>query len=250
MARSIRATSLLLITLGAASAALPATAAAANAGGAAPGSEVAGTPSTGVQATGGAAPGVEPPRGASSSRTGGALAGRKPPRRVVKRQPSATPPVAPRRAAPRAPPVVTTVAGTFPVQGTFSFGGDDARFGAGRPGHRHQGQDVVAPSGTPLVAPVAGSVTWKANQPGGAGIYLVVRGAADQRDYVFMHIKRGTVLVTPGTAVVAGQQLAQVGATGAASGPHLHFEIWVGGWWERGGMPVDPLPQLQRWAGL
>jgi len=138
------------------------------------------------------------------------------------------------------------------VQGAFSFGGDDARFGAGRPGHIHQGQDVVAASGTPLVAPVAGTVIWKANQPGGAGIYVVVRGAdtSTVRDYVFMHLLRGSVLVAAGDVVGAGQQLAQVGATGDASGPHLHFEIWIGGWYARGGAPVDPLPQLQRWAGL
>ena len=138
------------------------------------------------------------------------------------------------------------------MQGSFSFGGEDARFGAGRPGHIHQGQDVVAASGTPLVAPVAGTVVWKANQPGGAGIYLVVRGTGSGavRDYVFMHIKRGTVLVAPGDAVSAGQQLAQVGSTGSSSGPHLHFELWFGGWYLRGGVPVDPLPQLQRWAGL
>jgi murein DD-endopeptidase MepM/ murein hydrolase activator NlpD len=58
------------------------------------------------------------------------------------------------------------------------------------------------------------------------------------------------VLVPPGQAVTGGQQLAQVGATGDASGPHLHFELWIGGWFVRGGAPVDPLPQLKRWAGL
>jgi murein DD-endopeptidase MepM/ murein hydrolase activator NlpD len=151
-------------------------------------------------------------------------------------------------------PAPPTVAGVFPVQGAFGFGGDDARFGAGRTGHIHQGQDVVADSGTPIVAPIAGTITWKANQPSAAGIYLVMRGAGgdsgDVRDYVFMHIKRGTVLVAPGDVVQAGQQLAQVGATGDASGPHLHFEIWLGGWFVRGGAPVDPLPQLQAWAGL
>jgi murein DD-endopeptidase MepM/ murein hydrolase activator NlpD len=111
---------------------------------------------------------------------------------------------------------------------------------------------VVAASGESIVAPITGTVTWKANQPGGAGIYLVVRGAGsgEVRDYVFMHIKRGTVLVAPGQTVGAGQQLAQVGATGDASGPHLHFEIWIGGWFARGGAPIDPLPQLRRWAGL
>ncbi|HEU4701285.1 MAG TPA: M23 family metallopeptidase [Conexibacter sp.] len=199
---------------------------------------------TSADAVGGAAPGVTPVRTARSSAVGGALAGHKPPQPKVVRRPAARRPPA----APTAP----TVAGTFPVQGPFSFGGDDARFGAGRPGHIHQGQDVVAASGEPLVAPVAGTVIWKANQPGGAGIYLVVRGAGSgvARDYVFMHIKRGTVLVRPGEAVRPGQQLAQVGATGAASGPHLHFEIWLGGWYARDGAPMDPLPQLMRWAGL
>ncbi|HKG38400.1 MAG TPA: M23 family metallopeptidase [Conexibacter sp.] len=196
---------------------------------------------------------MTPAQRATSSGVGGALSGHKPPRpKVVRRTPVA------RRPATRTPkpvtpaPTITTVSGVFPVQGPFNFGGDDARFGAGRPGHIHQGQDVVAASGEPIVAPVAGTVTWKANQPGGAGIYLVVRGgnSSDVRDYVFMHIKRGTVLVAPGDAVSPGQQLAQVGATGAASGPHLHFEIWVGGWFTRGGAPVDPLPQLNRWAGL
>lgn len=262
MARSSRATPLLLIALGAAApgSVLPANALAANTGGAAPGSEVVAAPGSGArtQTTGGAAPDVTPPRSTSSSRTGGALAGAKPPRRVVKRQPSRrTRAKTPRRgiASPGTPPVdpaptVPTVAGVFPVRGTYSFGGEGSRFGAGRPGHRHQGQDVAAANGTPLVAPVAGTVTWKANQPGGAGIYLVVRGSADERDYVFMHLRRHSVLVVPGAAVVAGQQIAQVGNTGSSSGPHLHFEIWLGGWGTRSGAPIDPLPQLQRWAGL
>ena len=246
MARSFRA-SLLLIALGVAAPALPASAAAANAGGAAPGGEVVDGGPVDGGSVGGAAPGTVPPQRASSSRTGGALAGHKPPRPKVVRRKA----VAPRTRQPVAQaPVVSTVAGVFPLQGSYTFGGEDARFGAGRPGHIHQGQDVVAASGTPIVAPVAGTVLWKANQPGGAGIYLVVHGTADERDYVFMHIKRGTMLVAPGQAVTAGQQLAQVGATGDASGPHLHFEIWVGGWAARGGEPVDPLPQLQRWAGL
>jgi murein DD-endopeptidase MepM/ murein hydrolase activator NlpD len=188
---------------------------------------------------------------------------RPPQRRVVrKKRPARRAPVAKPTPAPApeptptpvvpSPPAASTVAGVFPLQGPYTFGGEDAHFGAGRPGHTHQGQDVIAASGTPIVAPVAGTVIWKANQPGGAGIYLVLRGAAtsETRDYVFMHIKRGTVLVTPGQTVTAGQQLAQVGATGDASGSHLHFEIWIGGWFVRGGAPVDPLPQLQRWAGL
>ena len=248
MARFIRA-SLLLTTLGvAALALLPGTAVAAGSGGAAPGDVTTTTTSGG--ANGGAQPGERPPQTASSARTGGAKAGRKPPhRRVVHRnaKPRRTP--KPPVAASPTTPAAGTVAGVFPLVGSYDFGGEDARFGAGRTGHIHQGQDVIAASGTPIVAPLAGSVLWKANQPGGAGIYLVEHGS-DGRDYVFMHIKRGTVLVKVGDAVAQGQQLAQVGATGDATGPHLHFEIWVGGWFVKGGKPIDPLLQLQRWAGL
>ncbi len=251
MARSRRAIPLLLIALGVAAPALPASAAAANAGGAAPGGEVASPAPVSGDAVGGAAPGITPPRSARSSVVGGALPGHKPARRAVVPRRGARGPVARRPSLPPAPQA-PTIAGTFPVQGPFSFGGEDARFGARRPGHIHQGQDIVSASGTPLVTPVAGTVVWKANQPGGAGIYLVVRGAdaGIARDYVFMHIKRGTVLVAPGDAVSPGQQLAQVGSTGSSTGPHLHFEIWIGGWYARGGAPMDPLPQLQRWAGL
>jgi murein DD-endopeptidase MepM/ murein hydrolase activator NlpD len=200
---------------------------------------------------GGAVPGVAPATSATSSSTGGAVAGRKPARRVVRRPARARPRRRAARRAPPATPSVPPVAGVFPLAGgLYSFGGDDARFGAQRPGHIHQGQDLTAASGTPIVAPIAGTVMWKGNQPEGAGIHLVVRGTADSRDYVFMHIKRGTVAVAVGDLVTAGQQLAQVGSTGSSSGPHLHFEIWVGGWWERGGAPIDPLPQLQVWAGL
>jgi murein DD-endopeptidase MepM/ murein hydrolase activator NlpD len=246
MARSLRAT-LLLTALGVAAPVLAPSAAAANTGGAAPGSVVAISSSS---EAGGAAPGVEPApaQRATSSRTGGALAGHKPKRRrTAPRRPAK---VTPRVKRVEPAPVVLPVEGVFPLVGTYSFGGEDARFGADRPGHIHQGQDVIAARGTPILSPVAGSVWWKANQPEGAGIYLVVRGARVSRDYVFMHIKRGTVLVKVGDPVTAGQQLAQVGSTGSSSGPHLHFEIWVDGWGEKDGAPIDPLPQLQTWAGL
>ena len=136
----------------------------------------------------------------------------------------------------------------FPVQGPYSLGGPDARFGAGRTGHTHQGQDIVAAEGLPVVAPVAGVVQWIAYQAAGAGHYVVVAGA-DGRHYVFMHLQAGSIAVAKNAAVAAGQRVGAVGSTGASSGPHLHFEIWVNGWWAtKASTPIDPLPELQAWA--
>lgn len=140
----------------------------------------------------------------------------------------------------------TFVTHRFPVDGPFSFGSTGARFGAGRDGHTHQGQDVVADSGTPLVAPYGGKVSWVDYQAGGAGYYVVL-DSDDGNDYVFMHLLKGSTLVKSGQRVATGQRLGLVGATGVATGPHLHFEIWVGGPWQFGGHPIDPLPTLQSW---
>jgi murein DD-endopeptidase MepM/ murein hydrolase activator NlpD len=157
-----------------------------------------------------------------------------------------------RRAA--SPPTTTVPAPTgesthqFPVLGTYTLGGADARFGARRAGHSHQGQDIAAAEGTPVVAPWAGLVEFVRYQASGAGWYVVLDGDGEDRDYVFMHLRKGSILVAPGQQVSAGQQLAQVGNTGSSNGAHLHFEVWVGGWYD-GGQPVDPLPLLQQWAG-
>ena len=148
--------------------------------------------------------------------------------------------------APVAP--APTAGGVFPIQGEWSFGGDEARFGADRPGHIHQGQDVIADEGTPLVAVRAGFVRWRDFQAGGAGNYLVLRGD-DGRDYVYMHLLEGSLVVGKGDVTAAGQRIAAVGNTGRSSGPHLHFEIWPDGWQGDGSEPIDPLPELRAWAG-
>jgi len=143
---------------------------------------------------------------------------------------------------------VVAAAGMFPVQGPYSFGGPEMRFGAVREGHAHQGQDIAAAKGTPVVAPRAGVIVWRGYQAAGAGHYLVLR-ADDARDFVFMHLQGGSVLVAKDQAVGAGQRLAAVGASGHADGPHLHFEIWPDGWYaSKASKPIDPLPDLLAWA--
>jgi murein DD-endopeptidase MepM/ murein hydrolase activator NlpD len=134
----------------------------------------------------------------------------------------------------------------FPVAGPHNFGGPDARFGAPRAGHTHQGQDIMAPSGTPVIAPHAGVVVWVAYQAKGAGYYLVLASDGEPYNYVFMHLLKDSTAVKSGDHVATGQQIAAVGATGTAEGTHLHFEVWDGPW-QNGGRPIDPLPFLKQW---
>ncbi len=96
------------------------------------------------------------------------------------------------------------------------------------------------------MAPHGGVIRVVAYQAGGAGHYIVLRSDGENRDYVFMHLATGSTRVHEGQRVRTGQRLGDVGSTGASSGPHLHFEVWVGGWYT-GGKPIDPLPILRSW---
>lgn len=138
----------------------------------------------------------------------------------------------------------------FPLGGPFTYGGADARFGTQRDGHTHQGQDLPAAEGTPVLAPRGGLIKAVRYQADGAGHYVVLDGAGEQRDYVFMHLRAGSIPVREGQTVRTGQRIGEVGSTGRSSGAHLHFEIWDGGDWYSGGRPVDPLPSLREWARL
>jgi murein DD-endopeptidase MepM/ murein hydrolase activator NlpD len=146
-------------------------------------------------------------------------------------------------AVPTAPTVPAGGSGVFPVRGPHGFGSSGARFGAGRAGHVHQGQDVIAACGTPLVAAQAGIVRASTYQSA-AGNYLVVHAAT--QDEVYMHLPVPSPL-KEGAVVAQGQTIGSVGETGNAQGCHLHFELWSAPGWYEGGKPFDPLPQLQAW---
>ncbi len=172
---------------------------------------------------------------------------------VVRSRPRPAPAAAPAPpAAPALPPVPTPAllgGGVFPVQGAHSLGGSGSRFGAGRVGHTHEGHDISAASGTPVVAPLAGEILFNDYQAKGAGRYIVLR-ADNGWDMFFAHLLAGSATLGPGARVAAGGRIGLVGSTGGSSGPHLHFEIWPNGWRHlRGTRPIDPLPQLRRWAG-
>jgi murein DD-endopeptidase MepM/ murein hydrolase activator NlpD len=205
--------------------------------------------------------GTSAPVAAISTRgTGGAeykVARPKP--RVVKKallhKPKPKPKPKPHKPAPKkapaplpspTPPLTGSETPVFPVVGPHSFGGPENRFGAGRTGHIHQGQDVLASEGLQVVAPLAGTIVTTGFQASAAGWY-VAEHTPTTFDFFFAHCQAGSLAVSTGQIVGAGQPLCKVGQTGDATGPHLHFEMWIGGWQAPAGHPVDPLPYLEAW---
>jgi murein DD-endopeptidase MepM/ murein hydrolase activator NlpD len=135
----------------------------------------------------------------------------------------------------------------FPIRGAHAYGGGAGRFGAGRSGHTHQGQDVFAKCGTPLVAARGGTIKYAGYQ-GLAGNYVVIDGANAGEDYAYMHLAQPSPFRT-GDRVYTGQAIGVVGDTGDAQGCHLHFELWSAPGWYEGGHPFDPLASLEAWDG-
>jgi murein DD-endopeptidase MepM/ murein hydrolase activator NlpD len=133
----------------------------------------------------------------------------------------------------------TTSSGTFPVQGRHTYGDGIAA------GRGHQGQDILARCGKPVVAALPGRVSWVDYQSA-AGNYVVIHGTGAQPDTVYMHLRRRTTL-RKGQRVHAGDPVGLVGQTGDATTCHLHFEMWSSPGWQKGGSLLDPLPYLKRW---
>ena len=134
----------------------------------------------------------------------------------------------------------------FPVGGAFNWGQGGARYGASRSGHTHEGQDVFARTGTPLLA-VTDGVVLETGNDGGRGNYVGLYDPAARRTYVYLHMVRPPN-VKAGDRVRAGEWLGGVGCTGSCFGDHLHFEVRSGR--ALTGAPRDPLPLLQHWADL
>jgi murein DD-endopeptidase MepM/ murein hydrolase activator NlpD len=134
----------------------------------------------------------------------------------------------------------------YPLVGRHDYGiGGNGRFGTGRSGHAHQGQDVFAPCGTPVLAARGGSVQFEEFQPS-AGNYVVIDGDGTDQDTAYMHL-RDPALPGQGEHVATGQVIGYVGDTGDASECHLHFELWDAPGWYEGGQAVDPLALLKSW---
>jgi len=146
-------------------------------------------------------------------------------------------------AAPHAERAVAVAAGAAPAPPEQQRpqlawpapGAINSPFGGRR---HHPGIDIAGATGDPVVAAAAGTVVLAGMAPAGyagyGNVVLVDHGQGVATLYA--HLSR--VDVAMGQAVTQGQLLGAIGATGEATGPHLHFEV------RDGGHPVDPVPWL------
>lgn len=173
------------------------------------------------------APGVEPPAPSGNE--------------AVPPEPSADAeaPARSRRAPTSTPPSYAHAERGAPVGGAESKDASLAwplkgvlygRYGV-RAGKRHDGIDIAAPEGTPVLAAAAGTVIYAGEQPGYGAIVILKHEAG----LVTLYAHNARVLVAEGARVRRGEPIARVGKTGKTSGPHLHFEV------RQGTRPRNPL---------
>lgn len=89
----------------------------------------------------------------------------------------------------------------------------------------HKGIDIAAPKGTKVVASASGTVVTSSFMNNGYGNCVIIEHA-NQVKTLYAHLEKR--LVTVGDTVTKGQHIGTVGATGRATGPHLHYEVYKG----------------------
>ncbi|MDI3328425.1 MAG: peptidoglycan DD-metalloendopeptidase family protein [Alicyclobacillaceae bacterium] len=101
----------------------------------------------------------------------------------------------------------------------------------------HNGIDIPAPAGTPIVAAEDGTVIVSGQVTGFGNCIIIDHGS--NLWTLYGHILDGGLLVAQGQPVRRGQVIAKVGSTGRSTGPHLHFGVY------KDGVPVNPMPYLR-----
>jgi murein DD-endopeptidase MepM/ murein hydrolase activator NlpD len=107
-----------------------------------------------------------------------------------------------------------------------------------RHGRLHEGVDIAAPAGKPVVA-VADGVITKAGQNSSYGRYVEVRHAEGLVSF-YAHLGRIDARARAGVAVKAGTMLGKIGSSGTSTGPHLHFEM------RQNDRPLNPVSFIGR----
>ena len=111
-----------------------------------------------------------------------------------------------------------------------------SKFGR-RWGRNHNGIDITAPSGTPIVAVEAGQVIYSGRRLGSFGNMVVIRHGGG---YYSLYAHNKVNYVRRGDTVERGETIGEVGNTGRSSGNHLHFEI------RKKDRPINPLTLYKR----
>lgn len=123
----------------------------------------------------------------------------------------------------------------LPVDGEFSSPFGRKRILNGQPRSPHQGLDIAAGTGAPIIAPAAGTVVVTGNFFFNGNTVLIDHGDGLVTMYCHLH----EVHVNEGDALARGDAFGSVGATGRATGPHLHWTVSMHG------AKVDPLALIQ-----
>ena len=129
---------------------------------------------------------------------------------------------------------------TAPVQASgnyvFPVGGGPAVVSVSHTHHDYPAADIAAPEGTPLYALSDGTVlyTWTGDPRCGTGFTFQ---ATDGQTWTYCHLSYLDPSVQPGAQLTAGQPVGLVGATGDATGPHLHLQL----------QPATSYPQDEQW---
>lgn len=109
----------------------------------------------------------------------------------------------------------------------------------------HQGIDLAAKGGQPILAIAAGVVTATSDGTSGRVGYVTIRHLVDGAEHLsrYLHVWKSTTHVKVGDIVTAGQRISSVGSSGGSTGNHLHLEVLTrsgSGW-----TAIDPAPFLK-----
>jgi peptidoglycan hydrolase-like protein with peptidoglycan-binding domain len=130
----------------------------------------------------------------------------------------------------RVPPAISPILLRRPLNGRLGdgFGPRGRRF--------HAGVDLIAPRGTPVLSAGPGRVVWAGRRSGGWGLLVTIAHSTGVRS-MYAHLSHLDVRL--GQRLDAGVRIGRVGASGHATGPHLHFELRLRG------AAIDPLTALR-----